>query len=160
MIAGKYKVSCSLTWMNRIQNQSIISECREAGEQWECKTIFSQKQENGWIEIAPPPTYSGNVFIQILPSLQESDSRHYKHIAKIDPAQTGDPMFLTSGNFVVTEILSWDDVNSLIYFMGTDSMRPGARHLYVVADNGSKDTQCITCTIKVSCLVYSFVCFL
>ena len=69
-------------------------------------------------------------------------------------------MFLTSGNFVVTEILSWDDVNGLIYFMGTDSMRPGARHLYVVADTGSKDTQCITCTIKVNCLVCSLVYFL
>merc|ERR1711892_1085506 len=90
----------SLTWMNRIQNQSIISECREAGEQWACKTIFSQKQENGWIEIAPPPTYSGDVFIQILPSLQESDSRHYKHIAKIDPAANGTVVFLTRGNFV------------------------------------------------------------
>merc|ERR1711892_587963 len=140
----------SLTWMNRIQNQSIISECREAGEKWSCKTIFSQKQEHGWIEIAPPRTYSRDVFIQILPSLQESDSRHYKHIAKIDPASDGTVVFLTRGNFVVTEILSWDSVEGLIYFMGTDSLRPGSRHLYVVSDNGSMDSQCITCTIKTS----------
>ena len=73
--------------MNRIQNESIISECREADQTWDCQTIFSQKQENGWIEIAPPPTYNVDVFIQILPSLQDSDSRHYKHIAKIDPSQ-------------------------------------------------------------------------
>ena len=159
--------SFSLTWMNRIQNQSIISECREADQTWDCQTIFSQKQENGWIEIAPPPTYNGNVFIQILPSLQ-SDSSHYKHIAKIDPSQNrkakyatiginsqeflAKETFLTGGNFVVTEILSWDKENGLIYFMGTDSMRPGSRHFYVVSDNGSMDTQCITCSIKVTLL--------
>jgi hypothetical protein len=159
--------------MNRIQNESIISECREAEQNWECQTIFSQKQENGWIEIAPPPTYSGDVFIQILPSLQESDSRHYKHIAKIDPSQDcntcykknnqlillfflAKAIFLTSGNFVVTEILSWDKVKGLIYFMGTDSMRPGSRHFYVVPDNGSMDSQCITCDIKVRCSAYFY----
>ena len=62
-------------------------------------------------------------------------------------------MFLTRGNFVVTEILSWDSVEGLIYFMGTDSLRPGSRHLYVVPDNGSMDSQCITCTIKVGWLL-------
>ena len=74
--------------MNRIQNESIISECRENGnsKNWECKQIFSQSQSNGWIEIAPPPIYNDNVFLQILPSLQEDD-RHYKHIAKIDPVK-------------------------------------------------------------------------
>jgi len=140
----------SLTWMNRIQNESIISECREADQTWDCQTIFSQKQENGWIEIAPPPTYNVDVFIQILPSLQDSDSRHYKHIAKIDPSQNPKEIFLTSGNFVVTEILSWDKENGLIYFMGTDTMRPGSRHFYVVSDNGNMDSQCITCGIKTS----------
>jgi len=140
----------SVTWMNRIQNESIISECRESGDNWDCQSIFEQKQENGWIEIAPAPTYNGNIFIQILPSIQDSDSRHYKHIAKIDPTQDPKETFLTSGNFVVTEILSWDMVKGLIYFMGTDMMRPGSRHLYVVSDNGDMDTQCITCDIKTS----------
>jgi len=140
----------SLTWMNRIQNESIISECRETTTTWDCQTIFSQRQENGWIEIAPPPTYNGDVFIQILPSLQESDSMHYKHIAKVDPSQDPKETFLTRGNFVVTEILSWDKENGLVYFMGTDSMRPSSRHFYVVSDNGDMDTQCITCDMETS----------
>ena len=50
---------------------------------------------------------------------------------------------------MVTEILDWDTEKGLIYFMGTDTLSPGSRHLYVVADNGDMDVQCITCTIRV-----------
>jgi len=139
----------SVTWMNRIQNKSVISECREAGDVWECKAIYTQEQPSGWIEIAPPPTYSGDTFIQILPSIQDSDNRNYKHIARLDPGQT-EPVFLTRGNYVVTEILSWDTMAGLVYYMGTDTRRPGSRHLYVVPDTGDMDSQCITCDIKTS----------
>jgi len=138
----------SVTWMNRIQNKSVISECREE-EQWVCEEIFRQEQPAGWIEIAPPPTYSGDTFIQILPSIQDSDSRHYKHIAKVEPGQS-EAVFLTSGNYVVTEIISWDTENNLVYYMGTDTVRPGSRHLYVVSDSGDRDSQCVTCSIKTS----------
>jgi len=139
----------SVTWMNRIQNESIISECNESGQTWDCVTRFTQAQEKGWIEIAPAPTYNGDSFIQILPSLQESNGLHYKHIARLDKGSNS-PSFLTRGNFVVTEILTWDTEKGLIYFMGTDTLSPGSRHLYVVADNGDMDVQCITCTIKTS----------
>jgi len=139
----------SVTWMNRIQNKSVISECREAGDVWECEAIFSQDQPGGWIEIAPPPTYSGDTFIQILPSIQESDNRHYKHIARLDPGQA-EPVFLTRGNYVVTEILSWDTMAGMVYYMGTTTSRPGSRHLYIVPDTGDMDSQCITCDMKTS----------
>merc|ERR1712142_185052 len=87
--------------------------------------------------------------IQILPSIQDSDSRHYKHIAKVEPGQS-EAVFLTSGNYVVTEILSWDTENNLVYYMGADTVRPGSRHLYVVSDSGDRDSQCVTCSIKTS----------
>ena len=74
----------SVTWMNRIQNESIISECNESEQTWDCVTRFTQAQEKGWIEIAPAPTYNGDSFIQILPSMQESNGLHYKHIARLD----------------------------------------------------------------------------
>jgi dipeptidyl-peptidase-4 len=136
----------SVTWMNRVQNQSVISECREGGAGWECEAIFSQDQESGWIEIAPPPTYSGEDFLQILPSKQP-DSRHYKHLARVGRDTT---IFLTSGYMVVTEVLAWDSSTSMVYFMGTDMLSPGSRHLYAVQDTGTQDTQCITCSIKTS----------
>ena len=41
----------SVTWMNRIQNKSVISQCREAGDVWKCESIFSREQQCGWIDI-------------------------------------------------------------------------------------------------------------
>jgi len=137
----------SVTWMNRIQNESIISECTDAGAIWFCSTLYMQVEEHGWIEIAPSPNYSNSddSFLTILPDIQAADGRHYKHVAKITGPSV---VFLTEGTFVVTKILAWDQVKGLVYFMGTDSLDPGSSHFYLVPDDGSKDSICITCTIQ------------
>ncbi len=137
----------SITWMNRIQNESVISLCSDKGSLWECNNIYMQQQHSGWIEIAPPPLFSSDrtAFISILPSTQASSLRNYKHIGKQEIG--GSLTFLTAGEFVVTEILSWDESRDTIYFMGTMSEGPGARHLYSVT--GASVT-CLTCEIRVS----------
>ena len=139
----------SVTWMNRIQTESIISECREEGEAWQCTKVFSELEENGWIEIESPPVYNngggGDSFIQILSSLQAGDGRHWRHIAKINKV-TGETIFLTEGNFLVTSILSWQGTN--IYFMGTSTDQPGSRQLYRVRDDGLMETECVTCSLR------------
>jgi len=155
--------SLSVTWMNRIQNESIISECQAAGPVWFCTTLFMQVEENGWIEIAPSPLYStsGDTFLQILPSIQAADGRTYKHIALLSGARGGKEtggigkLFLTEGSFVVTQILSWDETQGLVYFMGTDSLSPGSSHFYAVPEDGSKDVQCLSCTTQT---IYGSVC--
>ena len=48
----------SVTWMNRVQNESVTSRCEETSEAWRCSGVFSQRQEDGWIEIMAPPVYS------------------------------------------------------------------------------------------------------
>ena len=135
--------------MNRIQNESVISLCSDnsGSSMWECNNIYMQQQHNGWIEIAPPPLFSSDrtSFISILPSAQASSLRNYKHIGKQEVG--GSLTFLTAGEFVVTEILSWDEAKDTIYFMGTMSEGPGARHLYSVT--GASVT-CLTCEIRVS----------
>ena len=62
-ISSIYEFNCTLfissvTWMNRIQNQSVISECRETESTWTCVGVFYQEQKNGWIEIMAPPVYN------------------------------------------------------------------------------------------------------
>ena len=140
--------------MNRIQNESVISECREEGSKWTCIKVFSQKQENGWIEIMPPPVYSGtskSLFIQILPSVQES-GLSYPHIARVDTSVGEDRTFLTSGKMVVTEILSWDEETDLVFFMATEEEGGsiGSRQMYSVPGDGTGSTTCITCQLPTS----------
>ena len=48
----------SVTWMNRVQNESVTSRCEETSEAWRCSGVFSQRQQDGWIEIMAPPVYS------------------------------------------------------------------------------------------------------
>ena len=48
----------SVTWMNRVQNESVTSRCEESSEAWRCSGVFSQRQQDGWIEIMAPPVYS------------------------------------------------------------------------------------------------------
>ena len=44
--------------MNRVQNESVTSRCEESSEAWRCSSVFSQRQQDGWIEIMAPPVYS------------------------------------------------------------------------------------------------------
>jgi len=138
----------SVTWMNRIQNSSCISECREEGSQWQCVAILTQKQAGGWIEIAPSPVYNSNGdFLVVLPSRQES-GLNFPHVAMV-PVGGGEWQFLTSGEFAVVEILHWDEENNLVYLMGTDPDSPGARHLYTATSDGETMT-CVTCELQTS----------
>ena len=58
--------------------------------------------------------------------------------------------FITAGNYVVIDILQWDEKNNLVYFMGTGSDEPGRRHLYVAqtAVVNAEVVTCITCDLK------------
>lgn len=135
----------SVTWMNRIQTKSVISTCTEDGQVWNCQERFSQSEDNhGWIEIQAPPLYSDydNTFIQILPSVQDTNIT-YPHIALVD-TDKNTTTFVTSGLFVVREILSWDEDEQVIWFMGTGRNSPSSSHLYTV-NTDSKDMTCVTC---------------
>ena len=133
--------------MNRIQTESIISECRDSGTSWQCTKVFNETVEDGWIEIESPPVYNdeGDVFIQILASRQASDNRDWRHIAKVNKT-SGERTFLTQGNFVVTSILSWQEGD--IYFMGTTTDRPGSSQLYKVRDDAMMEVDCVTCQLR------------
>ena len=136
--------------MNRIQTKSVISTCTENGDIWSCVERFSESEDNGWIEIMAPPVYSDtdNTFIQILPSDQDAaadTNLTYPHIALVDTDKDS-TTFVTSGQFVVREILSWDEEQQEIWFMGTGISSPSSSHMYTV-NTGSKNMTCITCNM-------------
>jgi dipeptidyl-peptidase-4 len=87
----------SVTWMNRIQNSSCISECRENGTEWQCSPILTQEQPGGWIEIAPSPVYSSNGdFLVVQPSRQASGLT-FPHVAIVGKGGVEEPRFISSG---------------------------------------------------------------
>lgn len=78
---------------------------------------LSYAEEHGWVEQFEPPVFSndGNSFLTILPQKQE-DNSHWKHVVAITNVSLGrgNVVALTSGHFVVTEIVAWDQENSYL----------------------------------------------
>merc|ERR1719187_2165484 len=79
----------SVTWMNRVQNESVVTECRSSSStsSWQCLPVFRRSSPTGWLELFSAPIYSRrnrNRFLQILPSLQPSSQLTFKHVAMVD----------------------------------------------------------------------------
>eukprot|EP00095_Tigriopus_kingsejongensis_P006635 maker-scaffold1179_size56971-snap-gene-0.18 protein:Tk06635 transcript:maker-scaffold1179_size56971-snap-gene-0.18-mRNA-1 annotation:"hypothetical protein DAPPUDRAFT_307138" len=137
----------SIIWMNRVQTESIVSECALQGNQWICTKVYDTQESMGWIDLFQPPVYksSGQEMLLVLPN--DFLQHRFRHLAKINILD-GTTNFLTNGEFIVTAIVLWDEADGIVYFMGTGSGAPGARHLYSVADTGLVAPTCITCDLN------------
>lgn len=78
---------------------------------------LSHFEKHGWVEQFEPPMFSddGDSFLTILPQRQH-DGSHWRHAVAITNVSSGEPKStaVTSGRFVVTEIVSWDKQNSYL----------------------------------------------
>ncbi|KMQ91035.1 venom dipeptidyl peptidase 4-like protein, partial [Lasius niger] len=105
------------TWMNRVQNRAYFQLCDVDSLLPNCTIALSYSEKNGWVEQFEAPMFSkdGTSFLLILPQKQK-DGSNWRHIALVTNATSDDPTTtaLTSGYFVVTEILSWDQENSYL----------------------------------------------
>ena len=146
-----YNKYFSIIWMNRIQNECVIAYCHEEDDQWSCVDEFEIKEASGWLEPGFPIFYDqeGRWALMTLPQKQ-SDNLTYPHITQVRLAQKGAKSIITAGRMVVTEILSWEEDEQLIYFMGTKEDMPGTRHLYRVDAQGEQNLTCLTCTVQVN----------
>ncbi|KYQ60580.1 Inactive dipeptidyl peptidase 10 [Trachymyrmex zeteki] len=105
------------TWMNRVQNKAYFQLCDVDSLLPNCTTTLSYSERNGWVEQFEAPIFSedGTSFLLILPQIQKNGS-NWRHIVLITNATSGRPVStaLTSGYFVVTEIVSWDREDSYL----------------------------------------------
>ncbi|XP_023289115.1 venom dipeptidyl peptidase 4 [Orussus abietinus] len=140
----------SATWMNRVQNRAYFQLCDVATSS--CTTALSHVESNGWVEQFEPPLFSkdGTSFLLVLPQNQ-GETGDWRHLVLITNATTPSPRTvpLTSGTFVVTEIVTWDQENSYVYYLATTEDDPALQHLYRLSlgDPDSKP-ECLSCYIK------------
>lgn len=75
-------------------------------------------ESHGWVEQFEPPMFSddGDTFLTILPKRQR-DGTYWRHAVAITNVSSASPRktALTSGRFVVTEIVSWDQKKSYLW---------------------------------------------
>ena len=70
----------------------------------------------------------GGFMLKRLP-VRDGEHGYYRHVVFISMAEMR-IVPLTMGRFEVTELLGWDELNEIIYFMATPKLKPGQRHLY------------------------------
>lgn len=139
------------TWMNRVQNKAYFHFCYVNDLAPNCTTALSYAEEHGWVEQFEPPVFSkdGDSFLTILPQKQ-NDGKHWRHAVAITNVSSGNAAStaLTSGYFVVTEIVSWDEQNSYLYYLATTEEESAVQHLFRISVRGSdRKPKCLTCGI-------------
>ena len=105
-------VTVSITWMNRVQNISLVTKCSPPA--YRCAEVYQEKAVYGWVENRGAPHFSkaGDSMVVIRP-VQDSSAGFWPQIVQVDVS--GDtpsndlPTSLTHGQFEVTKILGWDE---------------------------------------------------
>ncbi|KAK4880204.1 hypothetical protein RN001_008350 [Aquatica leii] len=137
----------SAVWMNRIQNEASIV-AYSIGAQASFEIINTIKQPNGWVELFTPPKFSkdGSKFVIIESQDQGNGEGFYRHLTLYDRVANSRGKPLTSGLFVVTEILEWDNTNNLIYYQANMPNNSSVQHVFSVSTI-SLETRCISCSL-------------
>ncbi|XP_017885602.1 venom dipeptidyl peptidase 4 isoform X2 [Ceratina calcarata] len=140
------------TWMNRVQNKAYFHFCYVRNALPNCSTALSHSEKRGWVEQFEPPMFSddGDSFLTILPQRQH-DASYWRHAIAITNITSGKPRIaaITSGRFVVTEIVSWDQQNSYLYYLATTEEESAVQHLYRIStrDATNRRATCLSCGI-------------
>lgn len=135
------------TWMNRVQNKTYVQTCVDD----KCKLLMSWASSTGWIDFFTAPIFNadGTSFV-FINSQKQSNNESYRHLTLVS-MENGEEQALTSGNFVVLEILHWDLKKNTVYYLATNENGSYTQNLYAVtADQNIKDRKpsCLTCNIK------------
>ncbi|KAF7996711.1 hypothetical protein HCN44_002357 [Aphidius gifuensis] len=140
-----------VSWNNRIQNElyvvthNIVKSID--------KTVLKIVQNNGWIAASTEPYFNNNAnkFLIIIPQKQ-FDNDYWNHLVmvKINEIDGNSVMYpLTSGRFVVTEIIAWDEQKSLVYYLATVADEPSQQQFYRLSTlDINPKPECLSCNIK------------
>lgn len=73
---------------------------------------------------------TGGYLLKRLP-VRDGEHGYYRHVVFISPSDAR-TVPITMGRFEVTEILGWDEVNEIVYFMAAPEQKPAQRHMYKI----------------------------
>ncbi|XP_041374304.1 dipeptidyl peptidase 4-like isoform X3 [Gigantopelta aegis] len=149
-VMWKDKENIWVCWLNRAQNFSVMSICHASTGQ--CQISIREEGHGGWFKLQGNPVFpsSGNKYFMILPQ-KHTELGYFKHIAIVDNknANIDDrKYFLMYIKWEVTDLVAYDEVDKLVYFIGTGG-DPRRRHLYSVGLD--KKLTCLSCDLDEKC---------
>lgn len=80
----------------------------------------------------------------IITSQAQGSDGGYRHLTLVSTT-TGAETVLTSGRFVVMEILKWDAESNLIFYTANTPEASEVQHVYAVRAQPGQISQCLTC---------------
>ncbi|XP_078620730.1 dipeptidyl peptidase 4-like isoform X1 [Branchiostoma floridae x Branchiostoma japonicum] len=147
-------------WIPRPQNTSIVNICDVTQTPISCTMIDYQESTTGWIGVFGPsfPMFieGGSKYLIIQPHDEGSGAGKFRHLClrTIVQGDEASRQWLTTGQFEVTSILSYDEANGIVYFISNEEI-PRQRHLYSLTVSNPEDKKCLTCNLWDDCGYYS-----
>ncbi|CAH1249361.1 DPP4 [Branchiostoma lanceolatum] len=147
-------------WVPRPQNTSIVNICDVTQAPITCRMIEYEESTTGWIGVFGPsyPTFiaDGSSYLIIQPHDEGSGAGKYRHLCLRTITQSGEASreWLTTGQFEVTSIQSYDEANGIVYFISNEEI-PRQRHLYSLTVSQQDSKKCLTCGLWDDCGYYS-----
>lgn len=126
-------------WMNRVQNQGVILKCTSNTD---CVDLLTLNTDEGWIEFFTPPLFNadGSEMIFI------GSTNGYRHI-KVLNLNTKAISNRTSGSYIVTEILKFNNDNNVIIYTANTEEDIKAQHVYAIKNVNGAQPVCLTCKL-------------
>uniref|UniRef100_A0A8C2KDQ0 Dipeptidyl-peptidase 6b n=1 Tax=Cyprinus carpio TaxID=7962 RepID=A0A8C2KDQ0_CYPCA len=157
MVKWATSTKLAVNWLNRAQNNSILTLCEAT------TGICTKKHEDesdSWLHRQnDPPLFSRNgyrfFFTRAVPQGGRGKFFHISMSTSQPNSSTDTLQSLTSGDWDVTEILAYNEDTKLVYFLSTedDARR---RHLYSANTTGSFNRRCLSCNLSCGYVSGSF----
>ncbi|XP_036086512.1 dipeptidyl aminopeptidase-like protein 6 isoform X3 [Rousettus aegyptiacus] len=155
MVKWATSTKVAVNWLNRAQNVSILTLCDAT------TGVCTKKHEDesdAWLHRQnEEPAFSedGRTFFFVRAIPQGGQGKFY-HVAmsSSQPNSSNDNIqSVTSGDWDVTRILSYDEKRNKIYFLSTEDL-PRRRQLYSASTVGSFNRQCLSCDLVENCTYF------
>ncbi|XP_043082445.1 dipeptidyl aminopeptidase-like protein 6 isoform X1 [Puntigrus tetrazona] len=152
MVKWATSTKLAVNWLNRAQNISILTLC--VATTGVC-TKKHEDESEGWLHRQnEEPLFSKDglklFFTRAIPQGGRGKFFHISMSISQPNSSTDTLQSITSGDWDVTQVLSYDEDSQLIYFLSTED-DPKRRHLYSADTVGTFNRRCLSCDFTDSC---------
>ncbi|XP_054648944.1 inactive dipeptidyl peptidase 10-like isoform X1 [Dunckerocampus dactyliophorus] len=144
----------AVRWLTRPQNASLLTvcdaavgvclvRCEDSSDTWisrpDQEPLFSEDTSRFFLTVPVKQGGQGDFHHITMFTKQQGDQDDIRHI--------------TSGDWEVTQIVSYDENKQVIYFLSTE-VSAQTRHLYSVSTVGLFPRRCLTCELREGCTFF------
>uniref|UniRef100_A0A452ULG6 A-type potassium channel modulatory protein DPP6 n=1 Tax=Ursus maritimus TaxID=29073 RepID=A0A452ULG6_URSMA len=154
MVKWATSTKVAVNWLSRAQNVSILTLCDATTGV--CTKVWGGGKDEWQENEEPVFSKDGRKFFFVRAIPQGGQGKFYHiTVSSSQPNSSNDNIqSITSGDWDVTKILSYDEKRNKIYFLSTEDL-PRRRQLYSASTVGTFNRQCLSCDLVENCTYFS-----